>query len=115
MFGRFLDGLEQSVPGALGEHVDFVDDVDLVFGTDRQVQDFLADFARLFDLRMRCGVDLDHVDAAFICDGDAGFAFAARFPVDGMETVQRFGEDAGGSRFPDSARPDEEICLGDSS
>ena len=115
MFGRFFDGFEQSVPGALGEHVDFVDDVDFVFGTDRQMQDFLADFACFFDLRVRSGVDFDHIDAAFVGDGDAGFTFAARFAVDGVETVQRFCEDTSGGCFSDSARADEEIRLGDSS
>ena len=115
MFRRFLDGFEQGVPCAFGEHVDFVDDIDFIFGADRQMENFLADFARLFHLGMGGGVDFDHIDAGLVGNGEAGFALTARFPVDRMQTVQRLGEDSRRRCFSNSAWSDEEIRLRDPS
>ena len=111
--GRLLDGLEEGVPRALGEHVNFVDDVDLVFGADGEVLDVLAEFARFFDLCVRGGVDLDHVHVRLVGDGAARFALAARFAVLGIFAVQRLGEDARRGGLADAARPDEEVGVGD--
>ena len=104
MRGRLLNGLEEGVPRALGKHVDFVDDVDLVFGPDGEMLDVLAEFARLLDLGMRGGVDLNDVDVGLVGDGAAGFALAARFAVLRVFAVQRLCEDTRGARLSATAR-----------
>jgi len=79
------------------------------------MENFLADFARLFHLGMGGGVDFDHIDAGLVGNGEAGFALTARFPVDRMQTVQRLGEDSRRRCFSNSAWSDEEIRLRDPS
>jgi hypothetical protein len=46
---RLLEGLEQRVEGRLGEHVDFIDDVDLVAGDNRTVAHRLDELANIID------------------------------------------------------------------
>ena len=95
--------------------MDFVDDVDLVFGPDGEVLDVLAEFARLFDLGMRGRVDLDHVDVRLVGDGPAGFALAARLAVLRVLAVQGLGENARGGGLADAPGADEEVGVGDTS
>ena len=111
--GRLLNGLEKGVPRALGEHVDLVDDINLVLGADREMLDVLAEFARLVDRGVRGGVDLDHVHIGFVCEGTAGFALAARLAVLRVFAVQGFREDTRDGGLADAARADEEVCVGD--
>ena len=61
------------------QHVDFVDDEDLVAVADRRDRQALDDhFAHVVDAGVRGGVDLEHVDVAAFGDLDAGVADAAR-------------------------------------
>ena len=51
VLGRLLERLEQRVEGRRGEHVDFVDDVDLVLPLRRRVAHVVAQFAHLLRRR----------------------------------------------------------------
>ena len=72
--GRLFQRLEQRVEGAVGEHVHFVDDVDLVAALAGAKADLVAQFADIVDAVVGGSVDLDQVDHAPFGDGDAGGA-----------------------------------------
>ena len=75
---RFLERLQKRVERVLREHVDFVDDVDLVARRDRGVAHRLDDLAHVVDAGVAGGVHLDDVDMAAFGDGAARLADAAR-------------------------------------
>ena len=56
-----LQRLQQGVEGVGGQHVDFVDDVDLAGQHRRRVADRLAQLADVVDPAVAGAVDLDHV------------------------------------------------------
>jgi hypothetical protein len=58
------------VEGVLRQHVDFVDDVDLVARRDRRIAHRLDDLAHVVDAGMAGGVHLDHVDVPALGDRD---------------------------------------------
>ena len=117
---RLLERLQKAVEGGLRQHVDFVDDVDLVAGDRRPVARRLDDLADVVDAGVRGGVHLDHVDMAAFHDGGAVLAellHVDRRPVDlaGERVVERAGKDAGGRRLADAADAGEHIGLRDAS
>jgi hypothetical protein len=59
---RLFQRLEQRVEGAGRQHVDFVEDVELLFAAHRGVADRLAQLADVLDAVLRGGVDLLHID-----------------------------------------------------
>src|SRR6185369_3402794 len=93
VLGGFLHGLEQSVEGRGREHVDFVDDVDLLGAAHGAVDAVGDEFAGVLDGVVAGGVDLDDVDIAPCHDrlGDLPGLIAGG--VDGL------GEDAGHGGF----------------
>ena len=66
MLRRLFQRLQQAVEGGLGEHVHFVDDIDLDARHHRAVARALDDLANVVDAGVRGGVHLDHVDMARI-------------------------------------------------
>src|SRR5262249_39575243 len=106
--GRLFERLEQGVEGGAGEHVDFVDDVDLVAVARRQVPGCLAQGADVVDAVVRGGVDLLQLD---VCAGGqvgAGRTYAARLGRRPLLAVERAGKDACAGGFSATARAGEE-------
>ena len=108
MLGRLLEGLQQRIEGAGREHVDFVDDVDLVAGGGGAVGDAVDDLADVADAGARGRVHLKHVDMAALGDGHAVLARAAgiggRPPgAVGADAVHALGDDPGGGGLSDAA------------
>ncbi len=109
---RLFQGLEQGVERLVGEHVDFVDDVDLRPSARGRVAGILAQLAHLVDAAVRGPVDLQHVHAPAAGDLPAGVAFIAGNRGRALLAVQGLGQDAGGGGLSHSARPAEEIGVG---
>ena len=94
--------------------MDLVDDENLVAVADRRhAETGDDDLADLVDLRVRGGVDLEHVDVAPFGNLDAGVADAAGISGRPFLAVQRAREDPGGRRLPDAAWPREDERLRD--
>ena len=108
---RFFNRLEQSVPCALGKHVHFVNDVNLVFGRNGKMKHVFTDFTCLVHLRMGRGVDFNDIHIRFVRDGFAGGTFAAGLAVNRTFAVERLGENSRRCGFADSARPHKQICM----
>ena len=107
---RLFQRLQQGVEGVLGEHMDFVDDVDLVARRHGGIAHGLNDFAHVVHAGMAGGVHFHHVDMAAFGNCPAGFADAAG--VDGRaalpvraDAVQGFCDQARGRRLADAAHP----------
>ena len=62
VFGRLLERLQHRVERRLGQHVDFVDQVDLVAPRRRRVARVVEDLAHVVDAGVRRRVELQQVD-----------------------------------------------------
>ena len=116
---RFFQRLEQTIERLLGQHVHFVDDIDLVARRHRGVAHPLDDLAHIVDAGARRGVHLLHIDIAGFGNRNAGFAHAAgmdgRFrplPV-GADAVEGPGDDAGRRGLAHPAHPRQHEGMGD--
>ena len=104
MGGRFLKRLQQRVERTGRQHVNFVDDVDLITGRSRAVMDRVDDLTDIVDRGVRGRVHLHHVDVATFHNGAAGFALTARVrrrPAVSVrtDTVHALGNDPRGGGF----------------
>ncbi len=114
---RFLQRLQQAVEGLVRQHVDLVDDVDLVAGRHRRVAHLLDDVANVVDAGVGGGVHLDDVDMPAFHDGAAVLAFLpevdGRLVDVGSLVVERARQNAGGRRLADAAHAGQHPGLGD--
>src|SRR5262249_22447650 len=109
---RFLQRLQQGVERRGREHVDFVNDVDLVPRPTRPELHVLADVAYLVDAAVAGPVDFQ--DVHVFAGGDALADLAAvagrrRGPTDAVEGL---GQDAGGGGLTHAPGPREEVGVG---
>ena len=113
MPGRLLQNLEESVGCLLGEHVGFVEDVDLVLALDRGEGDLVADVADVVDAAVAGGVHLDDVEGGAGADGDAAVALAAGVGGRSLDAVERLGQQLGGRGLARAAGAREKIGVAD--
>ena len=116
-FRRLLQRLQQCVEGARRQHVDFVDDVDLVTGGGWQIAHAVDQLANVRHPGTARGVHLENVDVAVLADGDAVLAHTARFTgrpagAVGADAVQRAGDDARRAGLADAAHAGEDERMG---
>ena len=107
----FLQGFEEGVGRLGGEHVGFVDDVDLASALGRHEVDPVTDVANLVNAPVAGGVQLDDVHVAAIVDGDAKVALVARVSLLRVGAIDRFGQYAGGGGFARAAWPAEQVAV----
>ena len=108
---RLLEGLEQRVEGRVGQHVDLVDEVDLVGRRVGGVADALAQGADLVDAAVGGGVELDQVERAALVEREAGVAGVVGLAPRGRLAVDGLGEDAAGAGLARAARAGEEVGV----
>ena len=95
VFRRLFQGLEQRVERRLGQHVHFVDQVDLGLAARRQVLGVVDQVAHVVHAGVAGGVDFQQVHVASGVNVAAGRALAAGFGAGAALAVERLGEDAG--------------------
>ena len=105
---RFLERLEERVEGALREHVDLVDDVDLGARGRGPVAGAFDQLADVVDAGVAGGVHFEDIHVAVLVDGAAVLAFAARFDgrpagAVGANAIERAGDDSRGGRLANPA------------
>ncbi len=113
---RLLQDLQEGVPGLPGEHVGFVEDVDLETALlRRSVHGPFPEVPGIVHSSVGGGVDLHHIQGGLSPpDPPAAFALPAGLPVlSSMGAVQGHGQDPGQGGFPDSSGPAEEIGVAD--
>ena len=109
----FFERFQQGVERFLGQHVHFVDDVDLVLALAGRVLDAFEQMVPdLFDPVVGRAVDFQHVDAASFrdfmaeCTGVAGRYGGAVYAVQGL------GQDTGGGRLAHATGSSEQVGMG---
>ena len=115
----FFQGLEQAIEGLLGQHVHFVNDIDLVAGAGRSIAHAFDDLADIVNAGAAGGVHLLHIHVAGFGDGDAGIALAAG--MDGglgslavrPDAVEGAGDDARRGGLAHAAHAREHEGMGD--
>src|SRR3990172_665060 len=94
-----FEGLEQGVKRLVREHVDFVDDVDLVFAAHGGVPDGFAQFTNMLYASVRGAVYLDNVHGGAGRGLAAGVTHAAGSRCGAVLAVERFCQDTGSGRL----------------
>ena len=97
--------LSRALNASRGEHVDFVDDVDLVAAAAGAVLHVAAQLADLIDAAIAGAVDFEHVDVLAGGDAPAHVADVARRGCGAVVAVEALGEDAGGEVLPTPRAP----------
>ena len=110
---RLLQGLEERVPRLVGEHVHFVDDVDLVAVARRGVAHRLPQLPHRVDAAVAGAVDLQDVHRARLGDLQAGRAGVARDRGRPLDAVERLGHETRHGRLADAAQSREEVGVVD--
>ena len=123
MFGRLLQRLQQGVEGVLGEHVHFVDDVDLGARHHRAEARVLDDLAHIVDARVGGGVHLDHINVTALDDRlamgaklghvDGGPCDGGVAVTGGQFVVEGARQNAGGGGLAHPAHAGQQIGLMD--
>ena len=116
ILGRLLKGLQHRIEGRVGEHVHFVDHVDLVAAFGRRIHRALKELRHVFDGAVRGRIHLDVVDEAPLINRAACLADAAGVRGDaalavGAAAVERLGENSRDRRFADAAGAGEEVGV----
>ena len=116
---RLFQRLQQRVERRRGEHVHFVDDVDLVAGRSRLVLHRIVDLPHIVDAGVGGCVHLDDVDMARLENGVAVPALDTKvdrrtrvLTVDG-HIIEGAGNQAGRRRLADAAYAGKHVGLGD--
>ena len=78
MFGRLLKGLQQRVERLGREHVDFIDDVNLVATLGGAVTDRVPQFPDIVDAAVGCPVYFQDINGVSLCDFATVGALVAR-------------------------------------
>ena len=113
VLGRFFQRFQQRVEGRPGQHVDFVDDVDLVPRPARSHADVGSQRSDFVDAAVGRAVDLDHVDVFSRIDGlgNVGRVVGAGRRAGGI--VERLGKDPRRAGLADSASSREQVRMTD--
>ncbi len=115
---RLLQGLQQGVEGRRGQHVHFVDDIDLVARLGGGVAHPVEQLAHLVDLAAAGGVELQHIQVPALDDGAAVAALHGQVGDAGLVDrvaliVERARQKAGGGGLAHAAHPGEHEGVGD--
>ena len=115
MFRRFLNDFEQRVEPLLGDHMRFVEDKDLVPVASGREACAFTQFAGIIDTVVACGVDFHDVDGPRSSCGEilAARAFTARMRRGAFRAVDASRENTRGTGFATSARPGEQVRMGE--
>ena len=109
--GRLFERLEQCVEGRRGQHVDFVNDVDLVLRLARRELHLFDQVAHIVHAGMRRRVNLNQVQRPPLGQAAADGALAAGPLVRRGGAVDGARQDAGDGRLAGPARPGKQVGM----
>ena len=108
---RFFQGFQQCVKRVVGEHVHFVDQIDLITRMGGRILDVVEQFTGLINLGARRGIDFDQVNETTLIDGGAGTTRAAGRAANPRLAVQCLGQHARQRGLAYPARAGEQISV----
>ena len=113
MPGGLFQGLKQSVEGGRGQHVSFVDDVDLVGCLARCEPDLVTEVSDVVDAAVARGVDLDQVEGVSLSYRNADVALVIGLAVLRRAAVGGHGEYSRGAGLAGAAGSAKEVGVGE--
>ena len=111
MLRRLFQRFQQGVERLLGEHVHFVDDVNLVPHTTRPHRDVLSQLTYLVDPAVTRAVDLQHIHVIASGHAQTHVTLVARRGCRALHAIKRLGQDAGRGSFSHAASTREKIRM----
>jgi len=111
MLGRLLESLQESVEGILGEHVHFIDDVDLVLETRRRIPHAFPEISDVVDPAIARSVDLDDIERPPCRDLLTGRSISARLLGSPFFAIEGLGEDPRHGGLPDPTGTGEDVGM----
>ena len=108
MLGRFFQRFKQGIEGIGGQHMHFVDDIDLIARTGGAVMHAFDNLADIANPGAAGSIHFHHINVAAFGDGNAGFAHTAGFYRRATfsiwpDAIHAFGDDPRGGGFADPA------------
>ena len=108
---RLLQRLQHGVEGVGGQHVDLVDDEDLVAADGGQIGGVFQHHRHFLDLAVRGRVHLQIIGKPPLVDSATSAAFATGVRADALFAVERLGEDAGDGGLADTASAGQQVGV----
>src|SRR5690606_38928801 len=106
-----LQGLQQGVETGGGEHVDFVDQVNLEASAGRRILDVLQQLAHILHFSAGGRVNFNQVDKTPFGDYTTSAAGAAGLGRNTRFTVKTFGKDTGNGGLTNPPRPGKQVGM----
>lgn len=107
----FLEGFEQGIGGAIAEHMDFINDVDLVTGLVGGVVDLLTEASNIINAGIAGGINFDNVQGSGLAYCLADGAVIAGLTVSVAKAVYRLSENTRRARLTGPSWAAEEISV----
>ena len=111
MGGRLLQRFQQRIEAVRGEHVDFVDQVNLIAAPGWGIHDVVQQVAGILDLGAGSRVHFNQVNEAPLIQLATTQAFTARLGPLTSFAIHGLGQNTGDRGLPDSAGTGEEISV----
>ena len=108
---RLLQRLQQRVERVRGEHVHFVDQIDLVAATAGRVLHVFQQLTGILHLGAAGGIHLDQIDKTAFADFLTGGTNAARAAADAFLAIEAAGQDAGDGGLANTPGTGEQIGV----
>ncbi len=115
IFRRFFQSFQQGVESVFGEHVNFIDDVYLVFRTAGGIQKLLLQLPDIVHTGVAGSVDFNHIRRYSCCDFRAICAYIAGMSGGTIYAIQALCHDACQRGLSYSAGTGKQIGVGDAS
>ena len=92
---RLLQGFQEGIKGVLGEHVDFIDNKNLITTLGREIFNIFPKFPNLIDAPVTGPVDFQDIETMPLGDLQTRLALVAGRRRRTVDTVQGLGQNAG--------------------
>ena len=113
VLGGLFQSLEQRVECLGGEHMNFIDDEDLVAIPRRPVPDAFPQLTNLVNAAVGGRIDLENIDGLARGHFPAGSAVVTGIDGGALPAVQRLGQNPGRGGLAHSPCPGKQIGMGD--
>ena len=108
---RLFEGFQQRSKARLGEHMHFIDKIDLVATSRGRILNIVQQLAHIIYASARCSIHLNQIDKPPFADLSTGGTLTAGNRTDTGFTVEAFREDPSNSGFTHSPGPGKQIGM----
>ena len=109
---RFFQGLQKGIESFCRQHMDFIDDVNLLMAFSRHEFNRFPQGADVFDAAVGSGIDFDDIQGLAAHDVAADFTFIARVGRRPVDTVHGPGKNFSRTRLARPAGTRKQVSMG---